>query len=71
MGKEIDCFNKNNRSELSTPTPKKPVFNIQLLIHHLQVIPHKNLSRLDLIINTLLTIKTITTSQIQMTFTHV
>ena len=33
-------------------------YNPQLLIHHLRVIPHKHLSRLDLIINTLPTTRT-------------
>ena len=41
--------------------------NIQLLVHYLQVIPYKHLSRLDLTINTLLPIRTIKTSRIQMT----
>ena len=42
-------------------------YNIQLLIHHLQLIPHEHLSRLDLIVNTLIPMRTRTTSQIQMT----
>ena len=46
-------------------------YHLQLIIYHLQVIWHKHSSSLNLIINTLLQIKTRTTPQIQMTTTHV
>ena len=46
-------------------------YHLQLLIHHLQVIRHKNPSHLSLIINTVLQIKIRTAPQIQMTSTHV
>ena len=46
-------------------------YNINLLMHHLQVITHIHLSCLDLIINTLLSMITVPTSQIQMTYSPV
>ena len=47
------------------------VYHHHPLIHHLQVITHWRLSRIDLIINTLLSIRTRTSYQIQMTSIHV
>ena len=46
-------------------------YHLQLLIHHLQVIRHRHIYCLDLIINTLLPIRIRSTPQIQMTSTHV
>ena len=46
-------------------------YHLQLLIHHLQVIRNEHPSRFNLIIKTLLQIKTRKTFQIQMISTHV
>ena len=53
------------------PQHSRNLVYYQLLIHHLQVLPHQHLSCLDLIINTLLPIRKITTYQKQMTSSHV
>ena len=45
-------------------------YHIQMVMHNLQVIQHEHPSHINLIINTLLQIKIITTPQIQMTSTH-
>ena len=64
MGKEIGRSFKYNRSKIPTSAHKKPVYHFQLLIHNLQVILHDHPSHLNLIIKTVLQIKTRTTPQI-------
>ena len=71
MGNEIGRFTKIIDRNYPPQQSINLFYPIQLIIHHLQVVPHENIFRLDLIINTLLSIKTIKTSQIQMTYTHV
>ena len=71
MGKEIRRYSKYNRSKISTPQLKKPFYRLQLIIHYMQIIQQEHPSHLNLIINTLLQIKTITTPQIHMTYNNV
>ena len=47
------------------------VYHHQLLMHHLNLIPHKHLSRRDLIISALLPNRTRTTHQLNITSSHV
>ena len=70
MGKDIGRYFKHNQSKISTPTLKKPIYHINLLIHYMQVIRHGNLSHLNLILKIVLQKKK-TTPQIYMTSTHV
>ena len=70
MGKEISRYFKKMRSKYWLQHLGNLFYYLQLLIHHLQVIRNEQPSRLNLIIETLLKIKTRTTFQIQMTSTH-
>ena len=71
MGKEIGSFSKIIDRNYQLQHLRNLFYNIKLLIHHLQVIRNEHLSRLNLIIKTLLQIKTRTAPQIQMTPTNV
>ena len=62
MGKEIGRLKKIIYQDYPLQHWGKLFYHIHLLIHHLQVIPHKHLSRIDLIIKTLLPIKNNNTS---------
>ena len=58
MGKEISNFSKIIDQNYPLQHQRNLFYHLQLLIYHLQVIWHEHLSRLDLIIKTLLPIKT-------------
>ena len=69
MDKDICCLKNNWKYPFQHS--RNLLYRLQLLMHYLQVIIHEHLSRLDLIINTLPKIITRTTSQINMTSSHV
>ena len=71
MGKKIGNFSNIIYWNYPLQHSRKLFYRIKLIIHHLQVIRHEHPSHLNLIIKTLLQIKTITTPQIQMTAPHV
>ena len=71
MARKLVVFSKVMDRKYSLQHSRNLFYHLQLLIHNLQVIQHKHPSRPNLIIKTLLQIKTRTTPQIQMTSTHV